>query len=1556
MTNISLRSYIREIDSMIEQERLEEAIAHCRHILSKYPKHIDTYRLLGKAYLERNQNSNAADIFQRVLSAVPDDFVSHIGMSLIREEEGNLQAAVMHMERAFEKQPYNNAIQEEIRRLYGKRDGIEPPKVRLTQGALARMYLKGGLISQGIAELRSALSEQPGRFDLRTLLAEAYQDAGHMGKAIEMASTVLKKFPFNLASNRILAQTLKTHDHPEEMAICRKRLYALSPYEAYVSEHAPTVEEVPDRAVEIERLDWSEFEEELGVSPGKTGIDWASALSTKEPAPESTEEEPVPEWLAGMPEEEVEKMEEEIVTEEEPIEEAESEIEERMADKEDIEPEEAAEMEPSPPSPVSEIESISEVEPETPASSERDEDIEEEIELEDKEPIPDWMTEVGWEASEGEPGEPEDIYAEEISTKDEELEPAEIPDWLQEKSPPAEEETPAEVESMTPDEPIPSTEKTEEEAPELQEMDQEGIPDWLTEGPEFDQKESVEDIVEEGPLPRDEGLGMEGIEDEEFAPAAFGEEFIKDDMGDFPDWLRDIKSDEEDQETTVAWLNNLHEKPPTKEEDVAAFKEEDLIEPKPSPESIEDLEELDWIQDLDQASSQPPDWLSEMEEEGEEKGFPSLPLETPEGETTTDATQEEALETPIEDMWEEEPEDFDEDPISKFEMGEGLVSDQIEEEEDEFPDWLAELDKEEEEIPEFELDTEAEEGADFEWPLPSDEVEEEIRAPEEAAEMEPGPPSPESEIEEMPLEEDIPGWLDMLGEEEEEEPFGEPEPEIQDITEEELREPAELEEEPFAEEEEEIPDWLAGVEPTAEEEKEIAPSAVEEPEEELQPIDIEPEPLEEPARPKMDDEDETMAWLESLAAKQGVDEEEFVTSAEERAQVKPPERKEAEGPPEIKEEEEEELPKAEMPEWLSELEPKDKEEVFEEPLLEEEEQAVEEPSAEPSMERPPESLEELETEEEGFPDWLGELEKEEEREIEEPAPVSDETKMEPPSEEKKTEEEEGISVPSAFEEIEEEDMAWLESLAQTGDLNLDQIIPSRRKKEDITPTPKAEADERGLPDWFSELEAEERETRDEDMFAPEKVEEEVEPFKEEEKEETADWLAELETAEDEAREFIEAKDAFEEEALTEAPPSEGMLKRLGEEEQEEVAEEEVPDWLVDFKEEEDPQETAVLWLRRFVEKGKDVDVEEEIRRYTDELDSEEIPEWMEDLKKEEDPTSTAMLWLNRLEQEGRLQKQREAEDFDESSWIAELEEEQERLKSKEESAETEEFEMDEGGWLADLEREESVEPDIEKEKPFVEAGMDEGESDQEETPPWMLATSPLEGVDLTSDLTKEDEEEIPEWLAGYEEEEPEEEEVEEAEVEEDEYAWLSAYGDEKAPPDEVIDLNKAAISQLESIIGISYQIAEGIVTYREEHGPFQTYEDLKNVPEIKDDQIIEIFRSEVALEIPEAALEKEPKEEVKKKVEPAVEDTSQNILQTAREKLSAGEIESALSDYEKLIDDKESIDEVIEDLSEASYDHPMDVSIIKTLGDAYMSIDKLQEALDAYSKAEDLLR
>ena len=58
----------------------------------------------------------------------------------------------------------------------------------------------------------------------------------------------------------------------------------------------------------------------------------------------------------------------------------------------------------------------------------------------------------------------------------------------------------------------------------------------------------------------------------------------------------------------------------------------------------------------------------------------------------------------------------------------------------------------------------------------------------------------------------------------------------------------------------------------------------------------------------------------------------------------------------------------------------------------------------------------------------------------------------------------------------------------------------------------------------------------------------------------------------------------------------------------------------------------------------------------------------------------------------------------------------------------------------------------------------------------------------------------------------------------------------------------------------------------------------------------------------------------------------------------------------KLIKKGKLLDEIIFDLREALYRYPVEVSIHQALGDAYMRANQLQDALDAYTKAEELLR
>jgi hypothetical protein len=80
------------------------------------------------------------------------------------------------------------------------------------------------------------------------------------------------------------------------------------------------------------------------------------------------------------------------------------------------------------------------------------------------------------------------------------------------------------------------------------------------------------------------------------------------------------------------------------------------------------------------------------------------------------------------------------------------------------------------------------------------------------------------------------------------------------------------------------------------------------------------------------------------------------------------------------------------------------------------------------------------------------------------------------------------------------------------------------------------------------------------------------------------------------------------------------------------------------------------------------------------------------------------------------------------------------------------------------------------------------------------------------------------------------------------------------------------------------------------------------------------------------------------------------ILGRARDDLSQGNIHGALNTYGRLIRKTRLLDEVIYDLRDALYRFPVDVGIWQALGDAYMRANRLQDALDAYTKAEELLR
>lgn len=705
MAQISLHTYLQQIDTLLEENRLSEAIAHCRHILSKFPRYIDVYRLYGKALLEQQKFDDAVDIFQRVLSADPEDFISHVALAITHKEKEEVSEAIWHFERAFEMDPYNGAIQDELRDLYAHRDGLRPERINLTRGALARLYFRGNLFHQAASELRQILSQSGERLDLQTLLAETLWRDDQRVDVVDVCLRILEKTPNSIKANAILAEVWLVTGRNDEAHEYLQRLRTLTrPEKAHLDPdsvvgrafNANGVMELPDE-IFIEELDYFPVAQEL------TGdSDWVTELGIE------AEEDEEANWL-----DEIEKVDAGIFAE--------------------------------------------------AAGSDED--------------MLDWLREVA--VAEDEPhNEPEDENAtnllsaledEQLGGDDFESSQDDTFDWFSEGADTSRE-------SLA------------------------DVPDWLSEVTASAEADMWDIAIEANE-------GQAEVADD--SKGSGGE------RAQTPDWIRDVAQENAGVDPTAGWQEEDRADSMLPEDDSSGLYDDDEIPDWMRGEGADADEFPDWLNEPeDSAESQEealPDWLNSPEEETtSEEGFPDLTID----EATYSVTGEElpdwlldeddsieGVEEPAAGMDSEEELDalFETDFDSELEFGPGdlgaaAVFDAAEDED--FPDWLSEP-QETESAAEVEL-----EEAVPDWMLEAEEIE--IAEPEdessdedlpdwliEAQEME------LSEVEEEGLDEDIPDWL-----------MEDTKAESAAIPEDFSFDSIESEIEDFSEEVDETPDWL----------------------------------------------------------------------------------------------------------------------------------------------------------------------------------------------------------------------------------------------------------------------------------------------------------------------------------------------------------------------------------------------------------------------------------------------------------------------------------------------------------------------------------------------------------------------------------------------------------------------------------------------------------------------------------------------------------------------------------------------------------------------------
>lgn len=272
MSEVSLRDYFSQLDTLLSTNAADEVIHHCRHILQYYPRNVAAYRYLGRALILNGRWEEGASALRRVLGVIPDDYIAHIGMSEIYDTKRQPDKAIWHLERAFEQTPYNRDLLDGIRSLYRRYRNVDQVKIQLTSAAVARQAMRNQQYGHAIETLRGALERQPDRVDLQLLLAEALWAHGERVEAAEIALDILQRLPDCLAANRILTQLWLAEDRPSD---ARRYLSHIEDIDPYLAVELATGKPAPDDAFKLRELDYARSaQHELA----RNRPDWLQAL------------------------------------------------------------------------------------------------------------------------------------------------------------------------------------------------------------------------------------------------------------------------------------------------------------------------------------------------------------------------------------------------------------------------------------------------------------------------------------------------------------------------------------------------------------------------------------------------------------------------------------------------------------------------------------------------------------------------------------------------------------------------------------------------------------------------------------------------------------------------------------------------------------------------------------------------------------------------------------------------------------------------------------------------------------------------------------------------------------------------------------------------------------------------------------------------------------------------------------------------------------------------------------------------------------------------------
>jgi tetratricopeptide (TPR) repeat protein len=203
----SIVSQLQQIQSLIQQRKIDDALSTLSTLIQKYPDHPDVLQLLAMSYKAKGDFHSAKKYLLKLIELFPDNSAFYNTLANCYVDLNDYQRAET---------------------MYLKALKLNENALNIYQN-LALFYLETDKPERAISLLKNVINKYPQEIKLLTLLADAYRKAHVFDKAIQFYQQALKINPNYVKALHNLGLTYKLTEQLDYAAACLQQAHKLSP-------------------------------------------------------------------------------------------------------------------------------------------------------------------------------------------------------------------------------------------------------------------------------------------------------------------------------------------------------------------------------------------------------------------------------------------------------------------------------------------------------------------------------------------------------------------------------------------------------------------------------------------------------------------------------------------------------------------------------------------------------------------------------------------------------------------------------------------------------------------------------------------------------------------------------------------------------------------------------------------------------------------------------------------------------------------------------------------------------------------------------------------------------------------------------------------------------------------------------------------------------------------------------------------------------------------------------------------------------------------------------